>query len=148
MSDFPTPQQLIVLEALANGATVTDAAAAAGVHRNTIGNWRRETKNFQIALANAQYDRACLYREKAEALVDLAIQAIRDILADPKASPSVRLKAALAIMQIIGKQMEPQKPVTATADEFMLAQAPLPVPGMHNPAQPHLHRSSAASTGI
>jgi DNA-binding NarL/FixJ family response regulator len=36
-----TPEQLIVINALTEGLNSTDAAAQAGVHRNTIANWRR-----------------------------------------------------------------------------------------------------------
>jgi hypothetical protein len=46
----------------------------------------------------AEFDRAMLHREQVEALVDTALNTIREILADPTASPSVRLKAALAIL--------------------------------------------------
>jgi len=40
-----SPQQIIVIDALSDGVNVTDAAAQAGVHRNTIANWRR---NFVV----------------------------------------------------------------------------------------------------
>src|SRR5487761_2055397 len=90
-------QQIEVISALSNGATMTTAADQAGVHRNTIANWRRNQLPFQHALSHAQYDRAMLFREKAEALVDVAIQPLQAILADPKAPASVRLKAALAV---------------------------------------------------
>ena len=63
-------QQLAVISALSTGATMTDAADQACVHRNTIANWRRNFLPFQYALAHAQYDRALLFREKAEALLE------------------------------------------------------------------------------
>jgi hypothetical protein len=68
-------QQLAVICALSCGATATEAAEQAGVHRNTISNWRRNALPFQYAFAHAQYDRALLFREKAEALADLAKEA-------------------------------------------------------------------------
>ena len=36
-----SPQMLQVIDALSSGANLTDAAARAGVHRNTIAYWRR-----------------------------------------------------------------------------------------------------------
>jgi len=88
-----------VIDALSSGANLTEAAAAAGVHRNTVANWRRNVPQFQQALAQAQSDRAFIFRERAEELAGLAFDSLREILSDPKASPSVRLKAATFIIQ-------------------------------------------------
>jgi len=135
-------QQTIALDAIASGASVNQAAAAAGVHRNTIANWRRETVNFEIALNNAHYDRALSLREKAEELTDLAFATIRGILEDPNASPSVRLKAALAIANLVTTQMPPRKKPPVTLDEALLGAAAVPAPNpvslhkMHNADQP------------
>jgi len=93
-----SPQQLQVINALSDGVNSTDAAAQAGVHRNTIANWRRNSLFFREALADAQYDRALLFRDRTEAKLDLALETIDSILNDPKASASVRLKAALFII--------------------------------------------------
>ena len=88
-----------VIDALSSGANLTEAAAATGVHRNTIANWRRSFPQFQQALAQAQSDRALEFRERAADLADLAFDSLRVILTDPKASPSVRLKAATFIIR-------------------------------------------------
>jgi len=40
-------QQLAVICALSGGATAIAAAEQAGVHRNTINNWRRNSPPFQ-----------------------------------------------------------------------------------------------------
>ncbi|HEY3836359.1 MAG TPA: SEC-C metal-binding domain-containing protein [Bryobacteraceae bacterium] len=122
MSDFAlTPQQLKVIEALSSGVTVTQAARDAGVHRNTINYWRRNLRAFRDALADAQYDRALYFREQLEGLTGLAIQAVRDLLADPKTSPAVRLKAALAVIQTATFP-----PVPKQEPCFRLETAPLP----------------------
>jgi len=102
-------QQIAVIDALSNGATATAAAAAAGVHRNTINNWRRNNLAFQFAFAHAQYDRALFYRERTESLVDKAYNALEALLADPKTPASVRLKAAL---YAIDKAATPPAPKT------------------------------------
>ena len=112
MHDYAlSAQQLAVICALSSGATTTGAAQASDLHRNTINNWRRNSLPFQRALADAQYDKALLYREKLEELFDQAILALQSILLDPKASPSVRLKAALSITQMAIKPPEPKKQV-------------------------------------
>jgi transposase-like protein len=130
-------QQLTVISALSSGATMTDAAEEAGVHRNTIANWRRNFLPFEHALAHAQYDRALLFREKAEALADLAIQTIQAILVDPKASAGVRLKAALAILQTASTPPEPKKQIVMEIEKIKLADKPQPEESnLHNNAQP------------
>jgi transposase-like protein len=118
-----TTEQLAVINALAEGMNMTDAAAQAGVHRNTIANWRRNSISFRDALADAQYDRAQLCRDKAEEMLDRAFQALDSVLADPKSSPSVRLKAALFIIEkVIAPPARTQNAQT--------------VHKMHNAAQP------------
>jgi hypothetical protein len=107
-------QQLEVIDALSSGATLTDAAGQAGVHRNTIAYWRRNSPSFLAAMAHAQYDRTLIFRERAEALADRAFQTFDDILADPSAPASVRLKAATFIIQqvVTPTPPKPEKPLT------------------------------------
>jgi hypothetical protein len=127
MSDFTlSQQQLDVIAALSNGATIAIAAELAGVHRNTIAYWRRENLTFQKTLSHAYYDRAMLAREKAEALLDIAIKTLQGILVDEKAPAGVRLKAALAVIQTASTPPAPQK-------EYML-EVPI-VPAGKNAAQ-------------
>ena len=119
-------QQLNVISALSSGASTTAAADQAGVHRNTVAYWRRNHLPFQHALSHAQYDRAMLFREKAEDLADLAIQTIEDILRDPQAPASVRLRAALAIIQTASTPPEPKKQVTLEIEKIKLVNNPEP----------------------
>jgi len=127
MSDYGlSVQQLDVINALSRGASMSDAADEAGIHRNTIAVWRRNSLPFQHALADAQYDRALLFRERAEAAADLAFATIHEILADPSTPPSVRLKAALAIIQLATTPPPPKQQIELV----------LPGPSeMHNSAQ-------------
>ena len=104
-------QQLQVIDALSSGASMTTAAAAAGIHRNTIPNWRRNYPLFAEALADAQYDKALHFRERAESYVDLAFQSLHDLLADPATPASVRLKAALSIINLAAAPPEPKSRV-------------------------------------
>ncbi len=123
------------------GATLTDAAAQAGVHRNTVANWRRALVDFREALEHAHYDRATLYRDRAIDLADLAFQTLREVLADPKASPSVRLRAATFIIEkaVTPPPAEKEKPArmadlfAAMAAQHADAQE---CTTLHNDAQP------------
>jgi hypothetical protein len=100
------PPQLHVIDAVSNGASLTDAAAQAGIHPNTLSQWRRNSPDFREALAITRYDRALLYRDRAVELADLAFETLRHVLTDPKSSPSTRLRAAL---YIIDKASTPPK---------------------------------------
>jgi hypothetical protein len=131
-------EQTLALDAIAAGASLTQAADQAGVHRNTIANWRRANIGFQLALCNAQYDRTLLFRENAEELLQLALDNIRGILTDPKASPSVRLKASLAIVNIATSQVPPQKKHPWQIEDTLLVPKRNPsveqtVHNLHNP---------------
>jgi len=117
-----SPQQRQVISALSDGANMTDAAALAGVHRNTVANWHRNFLPFGEALAHAQYDRAMLFREKAEAMADLSFETLQAILIDPNASPATRAKVAMFIIEMASTPPEPKKQVM------------LDLPKIHTPA--------------
>jgi hypothetical protein len=102
-----SPKQIEVIDALSAGASLSDAADLAAVNCATIAYWRRNFPRFCAALVHAQYDRALLARERAYVLSDLAFDTLGKILADPKASPSVRLRAAIFILE---KAVSPAPP--------------------------------------
>ena len=135
-------QQLDVISALSSGATMTAAAAQAGIHRNSISYWRRNHLPFEHALADAQYDKAMLFREKTEDLVELAVQAIRDILADPEAPASVRLKAALAVISAASTPPAPKKQIELQIHNVQVAE---PQPSRSVPANTHKNAQTASA---
>ena len=86
-----------VMALMASGSTARAAAAAAGVHRNTIANWLCSS-DFRQALARARYETAVHFREQAESIALDAYVFIRALIADPQAPAAIRLKAALAMI--------------------------------------------------
>ncbi len=125
MSDSSvSSQQLQVIIALSEGMNSTDAAAQAGVHRNTIAHWRRNSLPFRESLAHAQYDRAIFFREKAEDMVDLAYQTFHDLLVDPKTSPSVRLKAAMYIIEMATTPPPQKEQVPLDIEKIRISRTP------------------------
>jgi transposase-like protein len=118
-----TPQQLQVADALSNGATLTEAAAQAGIHRNTIANWRRNSDDFREALTRAHHDRAALYRERAVDLADLAFEALRNVLTHPESSPSIRLRAAIFIIEKVATPPKFEKDKQASMADLFDAMA-------------------------
>ena len=93
-----SPVQAQVVAALAQGRTITTAAAEAGVHRNTIHNWFHEPA-FKTAVEGAQAEYVAILRDGIRDLAALALQNLRSLLEDPKTPPSVRLRASLAVLQ-------------------------------------------------
>jgi hypothetical protein len=94
-----SPEQARVVAALAQGHTVTRAAAAAGVHRTTVHHWLRTSPDFKASVASAKrLYAACLADELTE-LSAAALKTLRTLLEAPETHPAVRLKTALAILE-------------------------------------------------
>ena len=122
-------QQQHVLALLAQGSTVGAAAKAAGVHRNTVSNWRRAgSPEFRNAWQSAQVEQAAYWRDQIQVLGDVAVTSILCVLEDPRTTPSVRLKASLAILNVIATP-----PPAHQAEELVTPE--LHIPDLHNPAQ-------------
>ena len=117
-----SPAQHHVLSLLAQGVSTTEAAAAAGVHRNTVGTWRRTHPAFARELEFAARERSMFWHDQAAALAEKAVAVLSEILDDKTASPSLRLRAAL---KVIDMAADPQ-PVPMKA--FPISAAP------HGPA--------------
>src|ERR1700676_4148443 len=95
-----TPDQHHVLALLAEGLSVTAAAEAVGVHRNTIRNWRRSVPAFAREIEFAIREQALVWHEEAVHLPPRAAQILEDILNSPETSPALRFRAALVVLKI------------------------------------------------
>jgi SEC-C motif len=93
-----TPVQHHVLSLLAQGSSVTEAAAAAEIHRNTITNWRRTVPAFARELEFAGRERSLFWHDQAANLAQKAIEVMTAILNDETAAPSLRLRVALKVV--------------------------------------------------
>ena len=96
---FLQPQMEQVLALLSSGRTIDQAAAAVGIDRNTIVNWRRTSAVFQWCWHSMQHAQAKYWRDQLKTLAPAAFETARQILEDPKVAPSVRLRAALALIK-------------------------------------------------
>ncbi len=120
-----TTQQQHVLALLAQGNTVGAAARAAGVHRNTVSNWRRSgSSEFRNAWQSAQLDQAAYWRDHLQLLGEIAVKSLLHVLQDSDTTPSVRLKASLAVLNVIVTPAPAQKA------------GDLVTPELHMPPQP------------
>jgi hypothetical protein len=100
-----TVQQCVV-NALAAGSTLTDAAEAYGVHRVTIYRWMKTCPPFSAALHRARAEFVLARRDDLHQLSNRALETLLTILDNPKSSPAVLLRTAMFILQ------RPQLPKT------------------------------------
>jgi hypothetical protein len=130
-----TTQQQHVLALLAQGNTIGAAAKAAGVHRNTVSNWRRSgSSEFRDAWQSAQLDQAAYWRDHLQLLGEIAVKSLLHVLQDPKTTPSVRLKASLAVLNVIATPAPAQKAADLVTPELHIPAQPIRTPP--TPAQP------------
>lgn len=118
-----TPAQQKVVALLSAGATIAAAARAAGVHRNTVTNWRRNPA-IQAALTQDSQAKANLWLGETD--------------------PVVLLKAALALLELQRQAplAVPEKAIRETSDSVDAPCRPAAKPGeivqsAHNAAQPN-----------
>jgi transposase-like protein len=94
-----SPAQAQVVAALAAGQSITEAARAAGVHRSTIHNWLREGQQFRFEFDTIRQETVEFLRDQLAGLEVAALAALKSLIEDANTPASVRLKAALAVLQ-------------------------------------------------
>jgi uncharacterized protein YchJ len=93
-----TPIQAAAAIALGFGLQIPAVAAELKIHRSTLYNWAKNPLFFNaVETANAEFQKQ--FRTQIAMLTRLALTNIQQILSDTEASPSVRLKAALAVLK-------------------------------------------------
>jgi hypothetical protein len=108
-----SPAQSFALEALVRGSTVTKAAEAAGVARETVSRWSHHDPVFIAELHNFRSDLAAQTRYALESLGMSAVAALCEALQDQSMRPT-RLRAACAVLKLIGAdRAETLAPTTA-----------------------------------
>ena len=121
------PAQQAMLRALADGASKSDAARVANVHRSTINNWERSSAEFRDAVLAAQ----AVYREtlanQIRRIAAKSLTVLEALLDDPKTPAAVRLRA---IQFVLNRPRFPQK-------EWALPES------LHDPAMQKVEESMA-----
>jgi AcrR family transcriptional regulator len=98
VSSVLTPRQSRVANALAKGATITQAAAAAGLHRGTIYKWLNTNKQFQEAVGDARDAYRQALRKELQDLSNTVFATLRSLLTDPKTTLAERQRLAVAYL--------------------------------------------------
>ncbi len=94
-----TTVQAQIVAALAAGTSVTAAARKAGIHRTTIHLWNRTSREFRAAVEQARSDYAAALADELRDISTSAFDTLRALLANADTPPSVRLRAALAVLE-------------------------------------------------
>ena len=135
-----TTVQQCVVNALAAGSTLTDAAKAYGVHRVTVYRWMKTCQPFAAALHRARAEFVLARRDDLYKLSNRALETLFAVLDNPKSSPAVLLRTAMFILQ------RPQLPKTGWSmpepapdpddnkllDSAILEQDYASLPGLYN----------------
>jgi hypothetical protein len=98
-SPLLTSVQQCVVNALAAGSTLTDAADAYQLHRVTIYRWMKTSKPFLDALHRGRAEFVLARRDDLYQLSNRALEILMAILDNPKSSPAVLLRTAMFILQ-------------------------------------------------
>ena len=93
------PQQTEILQALSSGLGITAAAEAAGIPLTTVHNWCRMIPDFRDTLQAVNQARAGAIREAMHQLVQPSLTILAKILSDESASPSLRMRTAMAVIK-------------------------------------------------
>jgi hypothetical protein len=104
---LPLPE-LRAFEVLAEGGTVAEAAAAAGVHRNTAARWAAPEGRVGRELAALRAEQTARARARLAALSERAVEVLCDVMTDPEASATARVRAAVAVLDRAGLGAHPE----------------------------------------
>ncbi|MBS1827088.1 MAG: SEC-C domain-containing protein [Acidobacteria bacterium] len=150
MSQF-TPAQVTVIHALAIGATVSAAAKLADVSRTTVYAWLTDP-HFHEAYGYAHQEYAMTIRDRLQDMAAKALARLEAVLDNPNASPSVILKATLAILNQAKDWTLPSASFENCSKEILAAQRriaaepdPPEEPAAAQAAPPHLTKLNTNS---
>lgn len=95
-----TTQQEAAIASLLTGATLAKAAEAAGVDRTTLWRWLKTDAAFVAEHNRARKEQRDAAQLEVRSLTSQAVSTIRDLMTNADAPPAIRLKAALAVLEV------------------------------------------------
>jgi hypothetical protein len=96
-----SPQQQSVITAIVQGQSISEATQKASVNRTTYYVWL-DNPHFAAELNQARSERAQFIKAQLEGLADTAMAVLKDFLTSDIVPPTVRLKAAVTVLQGMG----------------------------------------------
>src|SRR5919106_5592654 len=107
-SEELSQSQITAFAAITSGATLTEAASKAGIDRSTIYLWLKQDAAFVAELNRAKLEQLQVVKDELRALAVDATRTLRDLLTAPEMPPTIRLRAAVVVLQAVGG-LEPEK---------------------------------------
>lgn len=104
-TNLTTKQQRAIV-ALLSAKDVQSAAQQAGVGERTLHRWLDEDKAFQAALRGAESQAIDGAVRRLTGAANSALNVVMVLMLDQKVSPSVRLRAALSVLEQMVKLRE------------------------------------------
>jgi hypothetical protein len=121
-SEELSPDQTKAMAVLLRGGTQSEAAAEAGVARETVSRWLHRDPLFMSAYQNTRAELASQVRIELASLGRDAVGAIRETLSQTT-DPALRFRAACKVLSfLVGDRPEAIKPTTADDVETGLKQ--------------------------
>ena len=96
-----TPTQIQVIGLLSGGASITEAAQQVSIDRATIYRWQQENSAFIAEWNQVRREQLRQIRAELRGLASQAAATLKDLLTDPGTNESVKLKAAVAVLQAV-----------------------------------------------
>lgn len=112
-----------VIGGLIAGKTINDACAEAGVSRSSYYRWTAggTAPQFVAALNRQRAEAVESIRSSVQHLAATAVSTLSEILGNEKAPAGARVRAAVAVLDQMGKQHAPDKSPT-TIDQVLKKQ--------------------------
>jgi hypothetical protein len=94
-----SPRQMLALTAFHRGATLTAAAEAAGVSRQTLHRWRTQNLNFAEAMDVWEKGEMVISRSRIVEMADLAIDTLSDAIEKGHAGAAIIVLKTLRLLK-------------------------------------------------
>jgi hypothetical protein len=111
----PSSTDLKLAVAMLQHATVEDAADAAGVSRSTAFR-RLQEEEFVAVLRDARLRAFSASLARLHAMSTSAVNVLDEIMNDAEAPPSVRVRAATSILDLVIRALEQERRIKETED--------------------------------
>ncbi|MCA8916607.1 MAG: hypothetical protein KDB90_14470 [Planctomycetes bacterium] len=97
-----TPAQMVALRELLVGRSITAAAAAAGVYRQTVSGWANTPGAFKTVMLELQHQPLAEATERLRHLAVDAAEALGDVMNDKGSPAGSRVTAAAHVLRACG----------------------------------------------
>jgi transposase-like protein len=110
-----SPRQMTALKAFHSGASLADAAKAAGVTRQTLHRWRTQYHSFAEAMEVWEEGQMIIARSRLVDMATNAINALESAIEDGELQPAILVLKSLRILRTYGPLKPPKEEMPKAA---------------------------------